>query len=352
MLITSVTINGDSHAIHSWDDVVAAINALDGRKITSCSFSATHESGLLEIEADKANIYTCTYYDKQGSGVYHLINKDNSEDEDIVRLGVIIIPDGEYAGEYDGAYGIFRKYCMGIDNLLPAVKEFSERWSTRDNPYWEKYRLEEAFEAFSKINFMLVHHNQVDQFIRDFALKQVAANTSWNAAERMELESMDLVNYSTYNIGKLVVTSEINGYSIIVGKSIYNLGKEFCGFFSNSSDVYRFFTDIWTPTMFFEYYKNQELIRRVEENTPDESPDDEVFPADEIQELGDELEFESKIPELPTPNSGYDPFYYPLAMLSYLLKIKVSNLATILDTPCSVYQLPEKLFYRFRKDNH
>jgi len=200
--------------------------------------------------------------------------------------------------------------------------------------------MERIFERFSCNNWMLVHNsNKVCSFINDFELEPVIKNITWYKSifVSIEKEKIPLYKLEVPNADKLVVVPEIKEYAIIEGEAIDYLGKEFCEYFSNSSDVYRFNIDIWIPTMYFEYYKNRKLIRRVEYEC-----DSDTLSIDPI-EIGKKLIFEDKIAEIPIPDIGYGygPFFYPLAIMNYL-GISLNDLQSFLDTDCTIYRLPEK----------
>ena len=185
---------------------------------------------------------------------------------------------------------------------------------------------------------MLVHNsNKVCSFINDFELEPVIKNITWYKSifVSIEKEKIPLYKLEVPNADKLVVVPEIKEYAIIEGEAIDYLGKEFCEYFSNSSDVYRFNIDIWIPTMYFEYYKNRKLIRRVEYEF-----NSDTLSIDSI-EIGEKLVFEDKITEIPEPDIGYDPFFYPLIIMNSL-GISLNDLRSLLDTDCTIYRLPEK----------
>ena len=313
MLITSVTINGDSHAIHSWDDIVAAINQLDGNSITQCLLFRTQKldssdcpevNGCLEVERGSFQLrkedkewfdYRCTFY--------QLLDKDTGGDPSISRIG-------QYAA-YPGTIS----YCKDVKGMLSVIQEHSETWSCR----------EDLFDSF-RGTFMLVHSDQVTNFIKDFNLTLVRDTRNW---------------FNLYYHGdedKLTVSCDIKGYKIVVG-STDALEDELCRYFSTESDAYRFCTDIDQPTAYFEYYKNQKLVRRHEVNLNMDTYEEEYV------DFGNELEFEDEIEtfieQLDSP-LGYDGFFLPLAVLR-CLGITLSDLDSSLYAPCPVYQLPHNI---------
>jgi len=194
--------------------------------------------------------------------------------------------------------------------------------------------MEEIFEIFSCISLMLVHHNQVSHFINHFKLEAVIRDINWIEAIEVSIEQ-EPISASTaafYNIGKLIVTSEVKGFTLIQGNSVHFLGKEFCEYFSNDSDAYRFNTDIWIPAMYFEYYKDQKMIRRREYVINDSNESLESI------EFGSKLEFEDELLEFPEPENGCADFYYPLKILGRL-GIGINDLKSLLNTSSTVYQL-------------
>lgn len=111
--------------ISSWNDVAVAIKKLNGESISYLIIYPTEipdEEDFLMVGGGRDNVYVCSYYN---GDEYHLVDKSNQDDESVVEVLV-----GEVSGK-------LRKHCVGIDQLLPAVKSFCETWSQGDDASWE-----------------------------------------------------------------------------------------------------------------------------------------------------------------------------------------------------------------------
>jgi hypothetical protein len=78
------------------------------------------------IGGGKDNIYVCFYYD---GDEYYLIDHNNKNDRSSVPVMV-----GQVSGK-------LKKHCVGLEQLLPAIKLFCDTWSPHDNPDWEMEQL-------------------------------------------------------------------------------------------------------------------------------------------------------------------------------------------------------------------
>jgi hypothetical protein len=65
-------------------------------------------------------------------------------------------------------------------------------------------------------------------------------------------------------IGKIVVSPNINGYAIIESKSVRGMNNDIINYLSENIEIYQFEIDIWIPFMLFKYYKNKKLVRSCE----------------------------------------------------------------------------------------
>ena len=109
--------------------------------------------------------------------------------------------------------------------------------------------------------------------------------------------------------------------------------KEKLLFLSNNSYIYKFNIDIWIPTMSFEHFKNNQLLRRYELDIQNEY----IVSTDEI---GVKTDIENYDETFIQADNGYDIFYYPLGVVSNLLQCKIIELKKILSFPCSLYKIP------------
>ena len=112
-------------SVKYWEEIVNAINKLDGNNISYCFLYSTEEPSIenfLAIGGGENNLYICSYYD---GDEYCLLNKNNRNDKSIIPMLV-----GQVSGK-------LKKHCVDREQLLSAVKLFCETWSIYDNPDWE-----------------------------------------------------------------------------------------------------------------------------------------------------------------------------------------------------------------------
>jgi len=204
--------------------------------------------------------------------------------------------------------------------------------------------MKNIFDEFSCASWLLIHQNKFDEFIKQFNLELLASCNNWEDTGKISTEN-EPINVSTilfYEVGKLIITSPIKEYRIIYGKSVDYLYEAFCKCLSKNAEVYRFSIDIWIPTMLFEYYKNEQLIRHCEY---DVNNDSEFI---DVNSIGEKLEFEYE--ELELPDIDYACFYYPLAIMNYL-DISNEDIANILNNQCLVYKLDNNLIIKIKSQD-
>ena len=207
--------------------------------------------------------------------------------------------------------------------------------------------MEDILELFSANSWLLVRTDKVDEFVKKFGLELYSNTFNWQDSETVSFEDSPVTtsNILTYNASKIVITSEINGYCIVESKSVNYLFKEFCENLSINSDTYRFLIDIWVPEMLFEYYKNGNLVRRVEYDL------DESSQAVTVNEEGQKLDFESENLAMQFTDYNYGEFYFPLSIMNYL-GISVSDIRKMLKTNCSIFRLGKEFINLiFKKTN-
>jgi len=205
--------------------------------------------------------------------------------------------------------------------------------------------MEKIFDRFSCASWLLINQNKFDEFIKQYKLELIANCKNWEASINISIEK-DPVTASTilfYDLGKLIISSPINEYRIIEGKSIDYLYNDFCRYLSKNSEVYRFNIDIWIPTMLFELYKNEQLVRHCEYDVDNDS--ESIV----INATGEKQKFEDEELKLPESEYGYNDFYYPIAIMNYL-GICNEDIINNLNSQCFVYKLNDILIAKIK--NH
>jgi hypothetical protein len=190
--------------------------------------------------------------------------------------------------------------------------------------------MEIIYERFSGNRWLLVPEICIDKFIEKFTQNLVSNDKIWSETHSFKLER-----------GSIIITKPINGYQIIESELLETFSKDCCIYLSQEKEIFQFEIDIWIPFMYFEYYKDGELLRRCEyiiNNAENETTEIEEYETEEydIEEYGNKLIFENIDLEMPHPEYGYDDFFYPLAIMKYL-GINNSDLEKALQSECYIY---------------
>jgi len=135
--------------------------------------------------------------------------------------------------------------------------------------------------------------------------------------ENITWKTIDEINISN-SLSKLS-TIDLSDMYIVEGECINFIDKEKLLFLSNNSYIYKFNIDIWIPTMLFEHFKNNQLLRRYELDIQNKY----IVSTDEI---GVKTDIENYDETFIQADNGYDIFYYPLGVVSNLLQCKIIEL--------------------------
>lgn len=194
--------------------------------------------------------------------------------------------------------------------------------------------MEYLFENFSANSWILAPRHKTSKFIKQYTKSRITTDKTWIEAKELsvETEPINVNNYKTYNLKKLILSSIIDKYQIIESKIIETHGRQFCHFLSEQSEAYMFNIDIWIPTMCFQYYRNEKLLRCLEYDL------DMYNYITKETEWGEKLDFEKQQLVVPQTKEGYDDFYYPLAIMNYL-GVDYNELWNALNSKCDVYLL-------------
>ena len=183
--------------------------------------------------------------------------------------------------------------------------------------------MQNLFNFFSHRSWLIIPKNLFISFSNDLNLDLIRENITW--------KTIDEINISN-SLSKLSTIDLLDMY-IVEGECINFIDKEKLLFLSNNSYIYKFNIDIWIPTMLFEHFKNNQLLRRYELDIQNEY----IVSTDEI---GVKTDIENYDETFIQADNGYDIFYYPLGVVSNLLQCKIIELKKILSFPCSLYKIP------------